>query len=61
MPSRVKAAPTTPQSHAQARGQRSAKVENVRVIYHQAPSLMSTLHYGGRLVWNRDGTLHHAR
>ena len=33
------------------------KVENVQVIYHQAPSLMSTLHYGGRLVWNRDGTL----
>jgi aldose sugar dehydrogenase len=33
------------------------KVENVQVIYHQTPSLVSTLHYGGRLVWNRDGTL----
>ena len=33
------------------------RVENVQVIYHQAPSMNSTLHYGGRLVWNRDGTL----
>ena len=33
------------------------KVENVQVIYNQAPSLMSTLHYGGRLVFGRDGTL----
>ena len=33
------------------------RVENVQVIYHQAPSLTSTQHYGGRLVWNRDGTL----
>src|SRR5687767_7882209 len=34
------------------------KVENVQVIFHQAPSLAgSTLHYGGRLVFNRDGTL----
>jgi glucose/arabinose dehydrogenase len=33
------------------------KVENVQVIYHQAPSLNSTLHFGSRLVWNRDGTL----
>ena len=33
------------------------KVENVQVIYHQAPSLNSQLHFGGRLVWNRDGTL----
>ena len=24
---------------------------------HQAPSLTSTLHFGGRLVFNRDGTL----
>jgi aldose sugar dehydrogenase len=32
-------------------------IENVQVIYHQAPSMNSTLHYGGRLVWNRDGTL----
>jgi glucose/arabinose dehydrogenase len=33
------------------------KVENVQVIFHQAPSLVSTLHFGGRLVFNRDGTL----
>jgi glucose/arabinose dehydrogenase len=33
------------------------KIENVQVIFRQAPSLTSTLHYGGRLVFNRDGTL----
>jgi glucose/arabinose dehydrogenase len=33
------------------------KVENVQVIFHQTPSLDSTLHFGGRLVFNRDGTL----
>src|SRR5262245_39513925 len=33
------------------------KVESVQVIFHQAPSLGSTLHYGGRLVFGRDGTL----
>ena len=33
------------------------KVENVQVIFHQPPSLNSPLHFGGRLVWNRDGTL----
>jgi glucose/arabinose dehydrogenase len=33
------------------------KVENVEVIFHQVPSLNSTLHFGGRLVWRRDGTL----
>jgi glucose/arabinose dehydrogenase len=33
------------------------RVENVEVIYHQAPSLNSTLHYGSRLVFGRDGTL----
>jgi aldose sugar dehydrogenase len=33
------------------------RVENVQVIFHQAPSLASTLHYGGRLVFGRDGTL----
>ena len=27
------------------------------MIYHQAPSLNSTLHYGSRLVFGRDGTL----
>ena len=32
-------------------------VENVQVIFHQAPSLNSTLHFGGRLIFNRDGTL----
>ncbi len=32
-------------------------VENVQVIYHQAPSLNSPLHFGSRLVWARDGTL----
>ena len=32
-------------------------VTDVQVIYHQAPSLNSTLHYGGRLVWARDGSL----
>jgi glucose/arabinose dehydrogenase len=33
------------------------KVENVQVIFHQMPSLGSTLHFGGRLVFSRDGTL----
>jgi glucose/arabinose dehydrogenase len=33
------------------------RLENVQVIYHQAPSWQSVQHYGGRLVWNRDGTL----
>jgi glucose/arabinose dehydrogenase len=33
------------------------KVENVQVIFHQAPTLASPLHFGGRLVWGRDGTL----
>jgi glucose/arabinose dehydrogenase len=33
------------------------RVENVQVIYHQAPSLNSTLHYGSRLVFARDGLL----
>jgi glucose/arabinose dehydrogenase len=33
------------------------KVENVQVIFHQAPTLASPLHFGGRLVFNRDGTL----
>jgi aldose sugar dehydrogenase len=33
------------------------KVENVQVIFHQAPHLRSTLHFGGRLVFRRDGTL----
>lgn len=33
------------------------RVENVQVIFHQMPSLDSTLHFGGRLVFGRDGTL----
>jgi glucose/arabinose dehydrogenase len=34
------------------------KVENVQVIFSQRPSLANTnLHYGGRLVFGRDGTL----
>jgi glucose/arabinose dehydrogenase len=33
------------------------KVENVQVIFHQAPSLASPLHFGGRLVFSRDGML----
>jgi glucose/arabinose dehydrogenase len=33
------------------------RVENVQVIYHQTPSIKSTLHFGGRLVFARDGTL----
>jgi glucose/arabinose dehydrogenase len=33
------------------------RVEKVQVIYHQAPTLASTMHYGSRLVWSRDGTL----
>src|SRR5688572_22861737 len=33
------------------------RVENAQVIFRQAPSLNSTLHYGGRLVFRRDGTL----
>jgi glucose/arabinose dehydrogenase len=33
------------------------RVEDVRVIYHQRPSLRSPLHFGSRLVFGRDGTL----
>ena len=33
------------------------RVEGAETIYHQVPSLQSTMHYGCRLVWNRDGTL----
>jgi len=33
------------------------RLENVQVIYHQAPSLASNLHYGSRLVFGRDGNL----
>ncbi len=33
------------------------RVENVEVIFHQSPSLVSTSHFGGRLVFARDGRL----
>ena len=33
------------------------RVDDVQVIYHQTPSFPSTLHFGSRLVWGRDGTL----
>ena len=33
------------------------KVENLQVIYHQVPAFPSTLHFGSRMVWGRDGTL----
>ena len=33
------------------------RLENVEVIFHQAPSLGSRQHYGGRLVFARDGRL----
>ena len=33
------------------------RVEKVEVIYHQVPSMNSTLHFGSRLVFGRDGTL----
>jgi glucose/arabinose dehydrogenase len=33
------------------------RVENVEVIYHQKPNFASTLHFGSRLVWSRDGKL----
>nr|MDQ3071054.1 PQQ-dependent sugar dehydrogenase [Acidobacteriota bacterium] len=33
------------------------RVENVQVLYHQEPALRSTMHYGSRLVFGRDGTL----
>ncbi|WP_309643486.1 PQQ-dependent sugar dehydrogenase [Phenylobacterium sp.] len=32
-------------------------LENVQVIFRQTPSIASTMHYGGRLVFARDGTL----
>jgi glucose/arabinose dehydrogenase len=33
------------------------RLEGVTVIYRQSPPLASTMHYGGRLVFARDGTL----
>jgi glucose/arabinose dehydrogenase len=35
----------------------SPGVDDVKVIYHQRPSLKSTMHYGSRLVFSRDGKL----
>ena len=48
---------------AVARGRLSAdagaapRVDDVSVIFHQTPSLQSAMHFGGRLVFGRDGTL----
>jgi glucose/arabinose dehydrogenase len=33
------------------------RVENVQVIYHQVPAMVSNLHFGSRIVFGRDGTL----
>jgi glucose/arabinose dehydrogenase len=33
------------------------RLDEVQTIYRQVPSLNSRMHYGCRLVWNRDGTL----
>jgi glucose/arabinose dehydrogenase len=33
------------------------RLDDVQTIYRQGPSLASRMHYGCRLVWNRDGTL----
>jgi glucose/arabinose dehydrogenase len=33
------------------------RLDDVQTIYRQSPSLASRMHYGCRLVWNRDGTL----
>ena len=33
------------------------RIDNVQVIFHQAPSLASKQHFGGRLVFARDGKL----
>jgi glucose/arabinose dehydrogenase len=50
-----------PNNTAVARGRfvedAKPRVENVQVIFRQVPSLDSTLHFGSRLVWGRDGTL----
>jgi len=36
---------------------RQPRLYGVEVIFHQQPSLHSNGHFGGRLVWARDGTL----
>jgi len=33
------------------------RVDNAQVIFHQTPSLRSSMHFGSRLVFGRDGTL----
>ena len=33
------------------------RVDNVQVIYHQRPNFASTMHYGSRIVFARDGTI----
>lgn len=33
------------------------RVEDVQVIYHQVPAMVSRAHFGSRLVFGRDGTL----
>jgi len=33
------------------------RVENIQVVFRMLPTLESTLHAGGRMVWARDGTL----
>jgi glucose/arabinose dehydrogenase len=33
------------------------RIENAQVIFRQAPAMNSAQHFGGRLVWSRDGTL----
>lgn len=33
------------------------RLDNVQIIYHQTPSLDSRAHFGGRLVFGRDGRL----
>lgn len=38
-------------------GKAAPRVEDVRVVFHQTPSLDSRLHFGSRMVWGRDGTL----
>jgi len=43
---------------AVARGRLGAgRLEDVRVIYQQQPKVRSSLHFGSRLVFSRDGTL----
>jgi glucose/arabinose dehydrogenase len=37
--------------------QAPVRVEGVQVIFRQVPTLKSAQHFGGRLVFNRDGTL----